>query len=119
MIGTDIIEISRIEESIDDSHFISRLFTKNEIDYCHLATAPRVVASRFAVRFAAKEAVFKALHELTVLRWKEIEVVNEESGRPILCFYGDTLKFVKEKGINMDVSLSHSREYATAVAITI
>lgn len=117
MIGIDIIEISRIEEMIDDTRFIKKIFTTKEQDYCNKALVKNVRASRYAVRFAAKEAVFKALDCLEFLAFSEIEVFSEETGKPILKFYGDTKKRIKKENINIHLSLSHCHSFATATAL--
>ena len=117
MIGVDIVEISRIEEHLYDQTFLNRVYTQTERDYCQKAKSNKVVAARLATRFAAKEAVFKAIDALTALRWTEIEVVNEESGKPVLHFHGETEMLVNQLGLKVEISLSHSEAYAVAAAM--
>ncbi len=117
MIGVDIVEIDRIKELVADEEFLNRVYTKAEIAYCRQAKSKTVISARLSTRFAAKEAVFKAIEPLKVLRWKEIEVINEESGKPVLHFHGDTKTLVDELGLKVDISLSHSDAYAVAAAI--
>lgn len=117
MIGVDIVEISRIKALMADGAFITRVFSEHEVDYCRRTKTPQVSAQRFAVRFAAKEAVFKAIDELKTLNWKEIEIHHEESGKPMVVFSGGTRETVKANGLETEVTLSHSRHYAVAVAI--
>ncbi len=85
--GTDIIEIARIKEAIEDTGdaFIKRIYTKSEIDYCE--SKKKMKYQHYAVRFAAKEATFKAVSEFFApfeITWKDIEVTKDENGRPSL-----------------------------------
>ncbi len=112
--GTDIIEIARIEESINKlgEKFLERVFTKNEIEYCESKNIQKY--QHYAARFAAKEAAFKAISwkikDKYEVCWKDFEVVNDKQGRPKLNIIGISLKGVE----NIDVSLSHCKEYAIA-----
>ena len=117
MLGVDIIEISRIRKSITGEAFIKKVFTTKEVEYCEGTTNSAVSASRFAVRFAAKEAVFKALPELSFLNWQEIEITNDFSGKPHVAFSGKSLEIIKSSGKKMEVSLSHSKYYAIAIVM--
>lgn len=115
--GTDIIEIERIKESIETlgDKFLGRVFTKNEIEYCESKKA--VKYQHYAARFAAKEAVFKAVSGLLnnkyEIGWQNIEVVNEDSGKPRINFVGIHIKEL----VGCDVSMSHCKAYATASVI--
>ena len=111
--GIDIIEIERVKESIDstDGRFCERVYTKKEIEYCESKKAQKY--QHYAARFAAKEAVLKAISQLLEnkfdIEWKEIEILNDESGRP----YVNILK----KGLeikDIDLSISHCKTYAVA-----
>ena len=112
--GTDIIEIARIEESINKlgEKFLERVFTKYEIEYCESKNIQKY--QHYAARFAAKEAAFKAISwkikDKYEVCWKDFEVVNDKQGRPKLNIIGISLKGVE----NIDVSLSHCKEYAIA-----
>lgn len=117
--GTDIIEIERIKKSIEDEKigkaFIERVYTNKEIEYCESKKAQKY--QHYAVRFAAKEAAFKALSEqlkdTDSVTWKDFEIVNDLQGRPKL-----NLKELYLKGIeDIDLSLSHCKEYAVANVI--
>ena len=106
-IGTDIIETDRIRQSIEKhgSHFLDRLFTKKEQEYCNKFKDPAI---HFAGRFAAKEAISKALgsgfgKDLSFL---DLEIINEENGKPIV-----------QNRSNIHLSISHCESYATATAI--
>lgn len=115
--GTDIIEISRIKESIENlgENFLNRVYTKKEIEYCESKKVQKYQS--YAARFAAKEATFKALSteikDKYSICWKDIEIINEEQGRPKVNLYGIDMKNIK----SIDVSLSHCKEYATANVI--
>ena len=112
--GTDIIEIYRIKESIDNigKKFLDKVFTTNEIEYCESKKNQKY--QHYAARFAAKEAVFKAisnqLENKYDISWKDIEVINDENGRPSVTISGINI----EKIENIDISLSHCKEYAIA-----
>lgn len=112
--GTDIIEISRIKETIEEMQdkFISKIYTQNEIDYCE--SKNNVKYQHYAVRFAAKEALFKALSKILEdkysISWQNAEIVNNKEGRPYINFIGVQFEQIK----NIDISLSHCKEYAVA-----
>lgn len=112
--GVDIIEISRVKESIESlgERFINRVFTEKEIEYCESKKAQKY--QHYAARFAAKEATFKALswklEDKYAICWKDIEVVDNEQGRPSLNIIGMNLDDIE----NIDISLSHCKEYAVA-----
>ena len=115
-IGTDIIEIERVRRAVSREHFKRRVFTDTEIDYCE-SHGQRAAAS-YAARFAAKEAFFKALGTGIVTALKEVEVVNNLRGQPEIFLHGDTKILAQDKGVGkIFLSLSHSREYATAIAV--
>ena len=109
-IGTDIIEISRIAKAVDrwGDHFINHVFTKDEIAYCRRHKFP---AQNFAGRFAAKEAVIKALPSIKDLQWTDIEIINDASGKPHCTVAYKNLKQ------SIHISISHTNKYATAFAI--
>ena len=112
-IGTDIVEISRIRRAVEKEHFKRRVFTETEIIYCE--SRGKNAAASYAARFAAKEAFFKALGT-GIVTLLEVEVVNNLRGQPEIFLYGDTKTLAQEKGVDeIFLSLSHSREYATAV----
>lgn len=112
--GIDIIEIGRIKESIDDlnDRFIERVFTDKEIEYCE--SKGRSKYQHYAARFAVKEATYKAVSEKLKdkfqIGWKDIEVTNDQNGRPKVKISGVNTNNIE----NIDVSISHCREYATA-----
>ena len=112
-IGTDIIEIGRVRRAVAKEHFKRRVFTDTEINYCE--SRGQSAAASYAARFAAKEAFFKALGTGIVTALKEVEVVNNLRGQPEIFLYGDTKILAQEKSVDkIFLSISHSREYATA-----
>lgn len=116
-IGCDIIEIERIARAIKSESFIRRVFTAEEAAYCQ--RRGQQAAASFAARFAAKEAVLKALG--TGLRegsLQEIAVDNDGQGKPLVQLSGHFAMLAKQLGVkNIQISLSHSRELATAYVI--
>ena len=115
--GTDIIEINRIKQNIEDGQigekFIEKVYTPLEIKYCESKKIQKY--QHYAARFAAKEACLKAISGMLPskfdISWKDIEVINDEQGKPSLKIYGvDTQKIE-----SMDISLSHCKEYAVAM----
>ena len=117
--GTDIIEISRIKKSIEetDNKFIERVFTDKEIEYCESKKTQKY--QHYAVRFAAKEAVFKSISDKLKnkyeIEWKDIEILNDLSGRPYVKILNSKISNLK----NIDISLSHCKEYAIASVVVI
>lgn len=112
-VGVDIIEIDRVQQSIESDRFCERVFTKNEIDYCESQKAQK--AQHYAARFSAKEAVFKAISELLSnkydIEWKDIEIINDKNGRPQVNILKTELR---EKIKSIDISISHCKTYAVA-----
>lgn len=112
-IGNDIIEIARIQTAIDryQGRFLDRVFTSQEQAYCQ---SKKEAARHFAGRFAAKEAVVKALGTgfSQGLTWLDVEILNDEAGKPHVY-----LSFPLKQGASIMISISHCKEYATAVAV--
>ena len=122
-IGTDICDIQRIESSIEKfgQRFIKKIFTQAEQDYCNGKSAS---GSAYAKRFAAKEAIAKALstHDSGALPWTDVEVTNDLSGRPRAVLSGKALLRLKSICSDIDtavvhISLSDDYPYAVAYAI--
>lgn len=115
-IGTDIIEVSRIESIISKygQKFLDKVFTPKEQAYCK---GFRIFGRNFAGRFAAKEAIVKALGTglSSGLSWLDIEIVNNEQGKPIVVLSESFFLHFNEPIIHL--SISHCHEYATATAI--
>jgi holo-[acyl-carrier protein] synthase len=118
-LGTDIIATGRIAALIRErgAAFLERWFTAEEIEYCSGKAVP---SRHFAARFAAKEAVVKALPMAWEgpLPWRSIEIVNDSSGAPAVRFSGAIGDAARDAGVvEIMVSLSHCDDYATATAL--
>ena len=113
--GIDIIEIYRIRDVVNKygDRFLNRIYTTEELDYC------RGRAPQLASRFAAKEAVMKALGTgVRGVGWKDIEVVRQPSGAPGIELYGRAEARAKRLGVTeIALSISHSQEYAVAFVV--
>jgi holo-[acyl-carrier protein] synthase len=120
-VGTDITECLRIARMIDrhGELFISRVFTPEEIRYCQ---SRKQATQHFAGRWAAKEAVLKALGTgwRRGISWRDIEIRIRPGGRPVVAVRGDLREVVGQLGVaKLLVSISHCRTHATAYAIAI
>jgi holo-[acyl-carrier protein] synthase len=119
-IGADIVEVARVKRLIERyERAEQRLFTEAEIDYCR---ARRNWHEHMAARFAAKEAVLKALGTGLGpgMRWTDVEVVNEENGRPVVRLSGEVAAFAEREGVEqLELSLSHTSELALAQALAV
>ena len=119
-IGTDIIDIVRIKKILagdSKEKFIEKVFSDEEIRYCE---AKHFSEIHYAARFAAKEAVFKALGTgyRGGMSWKDISVSNDELGKPAVELSGKTLDYFKQKKYrDINISLSHTKEYAVSFVI--
>lgn len=115
-IGVDIIEISRIEASMEKygDSFLNKLFTENEIRYCSSKAFP---AQHYAARFAAKEAFAKAISTGWTgdFEWKNVEVQNDPIGKPSFEFYGKTAEVLKDCVVFL--SMSHSDDSVVAFVV--
>ena len=115
-IGTDIIEIERVRKAVNRKNFLNSVFTETEQKYCN--SRGKNSAASYAARFAAKEAFFKALGTGIFTRLTDVEIINDEHGAPKIFLHGKTQTLAYERGIEkFFVSLSHSREYATAICV--
>lgn len=113
-IGIDLVKIQRIQEAVQkwDQRFLNRIFTPLEIQYCYERPNPFL---HLAGRFAVKEAVFKSLGTgwRRGVRWTDIEVVNEPSGKPVLSVGGQVKQFMADLRVSeIHVSISHDSDYA-------
>ncbi len=118
-IGTDIVECLRIAQMIErhGELFISRVYTPHEIQYCQ---SRKQATQHFAGRWAAKEAVLKALGTgwRRGISWRDVEVHNEPGGNPTVRLRGGARDVVEQLGITeMLISISHCRSHATAYAL--
>lgn len=117
--GTDIIEIERVKASIEDTDvkFCERVYTEKEIEYCESKKMQKY--QHYAARFAAKEAVFKAisktLNRKYDITWKDIEVLNDETGRPYIKLSEQFANKIED----IDISISHCKKYAIANVVVV
>ena len=116
-VGCDVIEIARVQKAIVKRSFMERVFAPEEIAYCE--SRGKQAAASFAARFAAKEAVLKALGtglrggELT-----EIVITNDELGKPSVQLLGYHGQLAAKLGVKkIAISMSHSRETALAYVV--
>lgn len=117
--GLDIAEVDRIEAAIQrhGTPFLERLFTPGEVSYCE---RHKNKFERYAARFAAKEAAMKALGTgwSHGVRWRDIEVTRQATGRPTLRLAGAALQIAERMGVkNISVSITHSGNLALAQVI--
>lgn len=117
--GIDLVVCARIERIISEhgDHFVSRIYTPAERDYCMNCKTP---IPRFAGRFAAKEAVLKVLGTGWVggIAWTDIETLPDKLGKPHVALHNKTADIAAAGGIErILISISHAGEYATASAI--
>ena len=115
--GTDIVEISRIKESIENlgQKFINRIYTEDEIKYCESKGKQKY--QHYAARFAAKEAIFKAvsskLKDKYEINWQNAEILPDKYGKPNVNFI-KLPDYLMEDLEYIDISLSHIKEIAIA-----
>ena len=123
--GIDLIEINRIEKVLERHgvHFLKKIFSITELErlekFKDRRVKPRLIAAEVAARFAAKEACSKALGTgIGPVSWKEMEVLNEPSGKPFLRLSGKAAQIAGFLGYtSWSVSLTHSNEMAGAVVV--
>ena len=113
--GVDFLEIERLRETAErhGEHFIARIFTPTEQAECGKNY------QSLAARFAAKEAVSKALGTgIGDVGWQDIEILRAENGAPVLMLHGYAKKLAAELGLKTwSISLSHTREHAVAMVV--
>ena len=114
-VGIDTIEIPRVRRVLErhGERFLKRVFTPEEVAFC------RGRVPELAARFTAKEAVMKALGTgVRGIGWREIEVLPDQRGKPLVYLYGGAKKRAEEMGLEgIDISLSHERQYAVAAVV--
>jgi holo-[acyl-carrier protein] synthase len=114
-VGVDLIETGRIARALErrGDRFLSHVYTPAEVRFC------RNHVGELAARFAAKEAVSKALGTgLRGVTWREMEVLSDARGKPLIRLHGRAKKRAEELGLeDFAVSLSHSRKYAVAFVV--
>lgn len=115
--GTDIIEVERIKKAIENlgNKFLEEVYTQKEMEYCESKNVMKY--EHYAVRFAGKEAVYKAVSKFLeskyALKWQDIEILNDTNGRPYVILNKDIIK----ENIEISISLSHIKDYAIANCI--
>ena len=120
-IGTEIVECVRIGRMIEQHGelFLQRVYTVREIRYCQ---GRKRAIEHFAGRWAAKEAILKALGTgwRRGISWRDIEVRNDTGGKPTVALRGGARDVVEQLGVGeILVSISHCRTHATAFAIAV
>jgi len=120
-IGTDITECDRIDRMIKahGQTFLHRVYTPGEIDYCNKR---KQAIQHFTGRWSAKEAVLKALGTgwISGIAWRDIEILNEISGKPKIFLHAGTLDIANQFGIrDIQITISHCNTHAVAFAIAI
>ena len=114
-VGIDMIAISRVKRLVErhDGRFLRRVYTPEEVAFC------RGRVAELAARFAAKEAVMKALGTgARGVGWRDIEVLPDRRGKPLVYLYGRAQKRAEQIGLGaLDVSLSHERDFAIAAVV--
>lgn len=117
-IGTDMIEVERVEQKISkDNGFRELVFSPGEIKYCESKTNK---FEHYAARFAAKEAFFKALGTgwLNGTAFNEIEIVHDDKGKPVIALLGETKILIDAMNFtHIAVSITHLKQIASAVVI--
>ena len=116
-VGIDLCQVSRMRSALSrhEGRFAARIFTEDERAYCAQRSDP---AQHFAARFAAKEALLKALSVPPGLSWHEIEVRSEPGGAPQIFLRGEAARAAERKSVRkLHLSLTHSGDNAAAVVI--
>lgn len=116
-IGVDLIKVERMREAVErwGDKFLQRVFTEREIARCYKARDPHL---SLAVRFAAKEALIKAVGTTAGASFRDIEVLNDELGKPYITVTGKLKVFFEIKDIRAaHLSLSHEKDYGVASVV--
>lgn len=115
-IGVDIEEVARVRDVIDrwGRSFTAKLFTEHEISYCESRPAPH---QHFAARFAAKEALSKAMGTgwSGRFRWKDAEITNDGAGKPHVILHAHLAEVFAD--VHIHVSMSHTASHVTAMVV--
>ena len=117
-IGTDIIEISRVKDAIENigNKFIEEIYTEKEIEYCE--SKKNAKYHHYAARFAGKEAIYKAISNILenkfAISWKDVQILNDINGRPYIDILNEK---IKNQITQIDISISHCKEYAVSTVI--
>lgn len=120
-LGVDIVEVARIKNAVSrwQDSFLRKIFTEGEINY---SKAKKFSYQHLAARFAAKEAVLKAIGDSSIHRieWSEVEVLNDEFGKPVVHLSGEAKRIKDRKNISeILITMSHTSKLAVANAILV
>ncbi len=121
--GIDIIEVDRVRKNIEKygEKFLNKVYTESEIEYCEGKKIQRYES--YAGRFAAKEAVFKAISWMLDgkfdVDWKDIEIINDKRGRPLVNVNNNSKISNLEEIISIDISISHVKNMAVASVVIV
>jgi holo-[acyl-carrier protein] synthase len=118
-VGHDVFDVARMDAELrkQGASLRDELFTPDEVAYCE---GKRYPARHFAARFAAKEAVFKALgvDPAKGQRWREVEIRNEATGQPRVLLHGDARGLARDRRVDaVLLSLTHTAELAAATVV--
>ncbi|GAB4546417.1 MAG: holo-ACP synthase [Thermodesulfovibrionia bacterium] len=116
-IGIDIVKIKRMRDAVErwGERFLRRIFTEHEIAYCYEKKEPY---PSLAVRFAAKEAIIKALNSDVFIPLTDIEIINDKNGQPFVRANGRFKDILQRRSISRCfISLSHESEFGIALAV--
>jgi holo-[acyl-carrier protein] synthase len=120
-IGTDIVECQRIADMIDkhDTAFLAKVYSAREMEYC---AARKAAVQHYAGRWAAKEAILKAMGTgwANGIQWIDIEILNDGAGKPHVSLHGAGLEVAQAQGISQVlISISHCQAFAVAFATAV
>jgi holo-[acyl-carrier protein] synthase len=117
-VGVDLIEVERIQATLTrfGNRFLTRIFTENELAYCH--GQPHQLAARFAAKEAVSKALGTGIQHRDGVGWREIEIVSDARGKPIVHLNGQAATRAAQLNLHsFAISLSHSREHAIAMVV--
>lgn len=113
--GIDMVEISRIEKSIQNKRFLDKVYGSSEMEYFKNNNMP---VQSMAAAFCVKEAFGKLIGTgISGFSLNEVEVLHEQSGKPYLKLSGKANEIAQNEGLNFDLSITHTKDYATAVVV--
>jgi holo-[acyl-carrier protein] synthase len=117
--GVDLVEVRRVAALAAQPAGLAAVLTERELTYCRNQRRP---AEHIAARFAAKEAVLKALGTGLAqgIRWTDVEILKEHGGRPTVALYGSAAALAAQRGLSrVDISLSHTNDLAIAQVVAL
>lgn len=112
-IGIDLVEIARIEKSVANPRFLTKLFGGRELaEYKTRGGKSSYIAANFCAKEAFSKAIGTGIRGFSLC---EVELLRDRLGKPYLAFTGEAAKIVKSMGLGFETSVSHTKEYAVAV----